>query len=61
MRCPECGRNIKDPEQPCRPFCSERCKLLDLRKWISEEYRIAPAEQDESDDEVTQTEIPEEA
>jgi hypothetical protein len=25
---------------PAFPFCSERCKLLDLGKWLSEDYRI---------------------
>ena len=37
-----------------RPFCSERCQLLDLAKWADGSYRIAgekPAEQDEEHDE----------
>ena len=25
---------------PWRPFCSERCKLIDLSKWLGEEYRV---------------------
>ena len=60
MRCPECGRNVEDPEKPYRPFCSQRFKLLDLRKWISEEYRVAAAAQDESDNQVAESEDPEE-
>jgi len=28
------------PEQPFRPFCSERCKLIDLGEWVMEEKRI---------------------
>lgn len=61
MQCPECGRNIEDPAQPYRPFCSRRCKLLDLKKWISGEYRIASVAEDESDREATETERPEES
>ena len=35
-------------ESPYRPFCSERCKLLDLSRWVREEYRV-PAQEDESE------------
>jgi len=56
MICPQCGRKVEDPGGPYRPFCSRRCKLLDLRKWISEEYRIDAAMQDESDSEPAETE-----
>jgi len=40
-RCPICRR----PAQPraqngAFPFCSERCKLIDLGKWLSEDYRV---------------------
>jgi uncharacterized protein len=27
-------------DNPWRPFCSERCKLIDFDKWTSEEYRV---------------------
>ncbi|HWR58895.1 MAG TPA: DNA gyrase inhibitor YacG [Thermodesulfovibrionales bacterium] len=37
-------------ENPSKPFCSERCKLLDLGKWASEEYRIE-GKQEEVEDE----------
>ena len=36
--CVQCGRRTVDPVW--RPFCSERCKLLDLRNWIDERYRV---------------------
>ncbi|MEW6214374.1 MAG: DNA gyrase inhibitor YacG [Nitrospirota bacterium] len=39
--CPICKNTTTWEENPWRPFCSERCKLIDLGKWISEEYRIA--------------------
>jgi endogenous inhibitor of DNA gyrase (YacG/DUF329 family) len=39
--CPECGGLSEfSPENPFRPFCSERCKLIDLGVWASEGYKI---------------------
>ena len=32
-------------ENPWRPFCSERCKLIDLGDWIEERYRIPDSDQ----------------
>lgn len=41
VKCPQCGRLILyTPENPYRPFCSERCRLIDLGEWASESYRI---------------------
>ena len=39
-RCPCCGKATHWESNRYRPFCSERCKLIDLGKWIEEEYRI---------------------
>ncbi len=39
--CPRCGEKINWEENPFRPFCSERCKLIDLGKWLAEEYRVS--------------------
>jgi len=45
MKCPTCGKEIKfSPQNPFRPFCSERCKLIDLGKWAGEDYRIPTSE-----------------
>lgn len=42
--CPRCGKEVEwSVAFPFRPFCSERCKLIDLGQWASEQYRI-PAE-----------------
>lgn len=38
--CPTCKKITTWEENPWRPFCSERCKLIDLGKWATEEYRI---------------------
>jgi len=35
------------PESRFRPFCSERCKLVDLSDWASERYRIVEPEHEE--------------
>jgi endogenous inhibitor of DNA gyrase (YacG/DUF329 family) len=43
MRCPMCKRETTREGNPFRPFCSERCKLIDLDNWLSERYRIAAA------------------
>ncbi|HUK01312.1 MAG TPA: DNA gyrase inhibitor YacG [Steroidobacteraceae bacterium] len=47
VKCPTCGRGIEWSEEfPFRPFCSERCKLIDLGAWLSEEHALPgePAE-----------------
>ncbi len=40
VKCPICGKESVWENNPFRPFCSERCRLLDLGKWASEHYRI---------------------
>ena len=39
-KCPTCNRQVEWQDNPFRPFCSERCKLLDLGNWVSDEYRV---------------------
>ncbi len=42
LACPNCQKNLRwTDEFPFRPFCSERCKLIDLGDWASETHRIA--------------------
>jgi endogenous inhibitor of DNA gyrase (YacG/DUF329 family) len=41
VRCPVCKKEKTWKDNPFRPFCSERCRLIDLGKWASEEYRIS--------------------
>ena len=41
VKCPQCGgKSIYAPSNPFRPFCSERCKDLDLGAWASERFRM---------------------
>jgi len=55
VTCPVCRKVIIWTDNPFRPFCSERCRLMDLGKWASEEYRIAgdrKLPQEEDSDEI---------
>jgi uncharacterized protein len=46
VSCPRCGAQVAWlSENVYRPFCSERCKLIDLGAWAPEQYRIGAAEQ----------------
>jgi endogenous inhibitor of DNA gyrase (YacG/DUF329 family) len=41
VKCPTCGRVIEWSERSdFRPFCSERCRLIDLGAWLSEQRAI---------------------
>ncbi|MFH1626074.1 MAG: DNA gyrase inhibitor YacG [Pseudomonadota bacterium] len=40
VRCPRCGKEGNWEGNPFRPFCSERCKLIDLGQWIDGSYVI---------------------
>jgi uncharacterized protein len=41
VNCPRCGIAVAwDPANRYRPFCSERCRVIDLGAWASESYRI---------------------
>jgi endogenous inhibitor of DNA gyrase (YacG/DUF329 family) len=41
VKCPTCNNEVEWGEQaPNRPFCSERCKLIDLGQWAAEEHAI---------------------
>jgi len=41
VRCPACGgESVYAPANPYRPFCSERCKNMDLGAWASENFRV---------------------
>jgi len=51
--CPTCGKAVAwEPENRWRPFCSERCKLIDLGEWLTEQRRIPgdPARDPRDDD-----------
>ncbi len=50
VKCPTCGTSVVwNADSPFRPFCSERCKNVDLGAWASERYAIADAERSGDD------------
>jgi uncharacterized protein len=40
VKCPTCRRELDWETAPYRPFCSERCRLIDLGAWLSEQHGI---------------------
>jgi endogenous inhibitor of DNA gyrase (YacG/DUF329 family) len=49
-KCPTCGKPIEwTPAAKWRPFCSERCKLIDLGRWLDGSYTVPGEPADEED------------
>ena len=56
VTCPSCGVPVEwGPQSPSRPFCSERCKLIDLGAWAAEDHAIPG---DLTDNELFSTDLP---
>ncbi len=53
MNCPICRKDV-ERSNPEYPFCSERCRIIDLGNWASEKYRIpvAPYKPEDGDKET---------
>jgi len=49
MKCPTCGQPAKKEGNKLFPFCCERCSLVDLGKWLNEDFRVPVKEDEESD------------
>lgn len=43
-KCPSCNKVLTDAMREAPPFCSARCRQIDLGRWLNEEYRIAGTE-----------------
>jgi uncharacterized protein len=41
LKCPICRKPADYNAPPLGPFCSERCKLVDLGRWLGEDYRVS--------------------
>jgi endogenous inhibitor of DNA gyrase (YacG/DUF329 family) len=54
MRCPVCKREFDPATSNARPFCSERCRTIDLGRWLGESYGLPVVPDPEAD------EVPEE-
>lgn len=48
VACPQCGTKVPWEGSTYRPFCSERCRLVDLGAWLDEKYSIPAPLEDES-------------
>jgi len=59
VTCPTCGGDsVYAPENPFRPFCSERCKNVDFGAWASESYRLAARPSPSNDAETEGDDLP---
>ena len=53
MKCVICKKTVAPrASNPSFPFCSPRCRTVDLGKWLGEEYRVPAGVQEEQEDEV---------
>lgn len=51
--CPICRKAVLPRDRnPVFPFCSARCRAVDLGKWLGEEYRVPAGSHDEQEDEL---------
>lgn len=50
VKCPTCRKEMEWKGNPHRPFCSDRCRLIDLGAWTQERYRIVGETVDRRDD-----------
>jgi endogenous inhibitor of DNA gyrase (YacG/DUF329 family) len=59
MKCPICHRPAANgQDNPFRPFCSERCKLIDFGAWANEEYSVPSEETPHLPDETDRSHPP---
>ena len=52
VRCPRCGKEVEWEGNPFRPFCSERCAMIDLGKWMDGNYVIPGESEDGGQDDT---------
>ena len=51
--CPQCGKSaVWSEANTWRPFCSERCRLIDIGKWANDEYSVPLVDQDRKAEDV---------
>ncbi len=57
MRCPICGKQFsQDDPKVALPFCSERCRMIDAKRWFNEEYSIETVNIDQLERQIAQIE-----
>lgn len=51
IRCPVCRRPLDPDATPTAPFCSQRCREIDLARWLDERYTVSvPRSVDDEED-----------
>ncbi|MBX7168520.1 MAG: DNA gyrase inhibitor YacG [Pirellulales bacterium] len=50
VRCPICQQKFDADGALCMPFCSERCRQIDLRRWLGEQYGLQIEREDAGED-----------
>ena len=50
MRCPTCKHEFEIETSPAKPFCSERCKTIDLGRWLDGSFTLPEAPSPEADE-----------
>lgn len=56
VKCPNCSRETEYIGNEFRPFCSERCKLIDFGAWADEQYALPTQETELSEQDLDQIE-----
>ena len=51
-RCPVCDATVDLATTPTVPFCSDRCRLIDLGRWLDESYTVPVTRKDDEEDEA---------
>ncbi len=49
-RCPICEKPVDSKETTTFPFCSSRCRQIDLSRWLGESYRVTAEDDGDSDE-----------
>jgi len=56
LRCPTCGNPVSEATHPAMPFCSERCRDIDLGRWLNEDFGLPVIPDPEADEQPEQDE-----
>ncbi len=56
VKCPNCGKQVEYTGNEFRPFCSERCKMLDFGSWADEEFALPTETSELSEEDIDQIE-----
>jgi hypothetical protein len=57
MLCPTCARRFESQTTTAMPFCSERCRLIDLGRWLTEEQRLPIEPEDEKEADLSNQQV----